>query len=109
MAAPPANRETPRMSRPRKPVPHGATPDLEAWLQANPSGTAERLALSRDEVHLLFQEQQRLHQSADRLRKQNRKIRRRYQALREQLGEGEELPPEDLEPEDDADDTGDDA
>ena len=71
------------MSRPKRPIPHGPLPDLSGWLAAHPSGSSERLALSRDEVHLVFQELRKLGQSADRLRKQNRKIRRRFLALRE--------------------------
>jgi hypothetical protein len=71
------------MSRPKRPVPSGPVPDLASWLREHPSGSSERLSLTRDEVHVLFQELQRLHQSTDRLRKQNRKIRKRFLAARD--------------------------
>ena len=83
------------MSRPKRPVPRGAPPDLRAWLDQHAEGSAERLSLTRSETHLLWQELSQLRQSNDRLRKQNRKIRRRYLALRGDDGELDA--PEDLE------------
>ena len=56
-----------------------ALPDLRAWLA---SGDAEALTLSREQVAALSRELQRLAQSADRLRKQNRKLRKRIAGAR---------------------------
>lgn len=56
-------------------------PDLRAWLAAHSSPDAE-LTLRRDEVKSLVDELGRLHQSADRLRRQNRKVRRKIERLK---------------------------
>jgi cell division protein FtsB len=60
---------------------------LRSWLQANPDENAE-LTLGRGEVRALCDELQRLLQSNDRLRKQNKKVRAKVAKLRD----GEEDP-----------------
>ena len=91
------------MSRPKRPVPSGPLPDFTSWLAEYPSGSNERMSLTRDEVHVVFQELQRLRQSADRLRKQNRKLRKRFLGLRD--ADGNPLDPSILGDESDDDDT----
>jgi hypothetical protein len=63
---------------------------LRSWLQANPDENAE-LTLGRGEVRALCDELQRLLQSNDRLRKQNKKVRAKVAKLR-----GGEEDPEDV-------------
>ena len=62
---------------------------LRSWLHANPDDSAE-LTLGRGEVRALCDELQRLLQSNDRLRKQNKKVRAKVAKLR-----GGEEDPED--------------
>ena len=50
-----------------------STPDLRAWLESHTSEGAE-LSLSRFEVRAIQDELARLRQSADFLRKQNKKL-----------------------------------
>lgn len=51
-------------------------PALRSWLRDKEAGGGARL--DREQVALLLDELGRLGQSADRLRKQNRKLRRRH-------------------------------
>lgn len=62
---------------------------LRSWLQTHPGEEAE-LTLGRGEVRALCDELQRLQQSNDRLRKQNKKVRAKVARLR-----GGEEDPED--------------
>ena len=61
-------------------------PDLGGWLRRH-DGTGT-LTLARDEVAAVVHEIKRLQQSADRLRKQNNKLRKRVARLK---GGGEDL------------------
>jgi hypothetical protein len=55
-------------------------PDLDAWLKRNPD--AVDLRLPRAAVAALAQELRQLRQSADRLRKQNKKVRAKVARLK---------------------------
>lgn len=54
---------------------------MRAWLDANTAGDAS-LSLTRVEAKAVFDELSRLAQSADRLRKQNKKLRNKVARLK---------------------------
>ena len=56
-------------------------PDLRSWLKSHPSDGAE-LSLPRAAVKALHDELQRLLQSNERLRKQNRKVRNKVTRIK---------------------------
>ena len=63
--------------------------DLGAWLKEN-SEPGAALRLTRVDVQALFAEMSRLKQSADRLSKQNRKLRKRFANAKIELGDDAE-------------------
>ncbi len=70
-------------------------PDLRTWL-ADHAADGSTLSLNRPQVKAIFEELQRLRQSNDLLRKQNRKVRGKVSRLRggaEDEVEAEEVSP----------------
>ena len=63
-------------------APMTLVPDLRAWLDGHTADSAS-LSLRRPEIKALFDELQRLRQSNDMLRKQNRKVRGKVAKLRD--------------------------
>lgn len=63
-------------------------PDLTAWLRSHKPGSS--ITLTYESARALHQEMQRLKQSADRLRKQNKKVRRRVDRIKGGGGDEDE-------------------